>query len=365
MDLKQQQQGVDTLKQFWRWWSSELSQLSPSGLSRYFSKNVGTLSIYLEQDVARFQLKTESGKRLLGVADLDSVDDQALKELKNNFLVDIPEGVSVEVYLPSENLLVSEQFLPLATEDNLDSVLKFEIDRLTPFHSEQVSYGYQVKARYPENDKIQLELSVLQKTYLEQLLYRLKLLGLTPDAIWPTLHNEGSLIPTQNLLPLDQRPTVESIWDNRARQFGVVAALLLLGVLAYPAYQLDLNISSVEKRISNIREPAMVVGRKQSLLASRLAAQDILVQRKNLSPGKLNIIREVTKLLPDNTWVSRLKIDDQGVNLQGESRKASDLIELLEKSEQFQNVVFVSPITRNSSTNMERYEIRMELGSGA
>ncbi|HEB26795.1 MAG TPA: hypothetical protein ENI05_03315 [Porticoccus sp.] len=362
MDLKQQQQGMDALKKFWDWWSSELSHLAPSGLSHYFSKNAGTLSIFLEDNVARFQLKTEKGQHLLGVADLALGDDKTLSELKNNLLVDIPDGVSINVYLPSEQLLVSEQCLPLVTEGNLDNVLKFEIDRLTPFHTEQVSYGYQVKERHPENDKLKLELCVLQKTYLDQLLFQLKRLGLVPDAIWPTLNDENSLTPTQNLLPVEQRPAVESIWSHKARQFGVVTLILFLAVLIYPAYQLDLNISHLEQRVADIREPAMVVGSKQSLLASRLAAQDTLVQRKNQSPGKLNIIHKVTGLLPDNTWVSRLKIDDQGVSLQGESRKASDLIELLEKSEQFKNVVFVSPITRNSSTNMERYEIRVELG---
>jgi general secretion pathway protein L len=365
MDLKQQQQGMDTLKKFWDWWSSELSQLAPRGLSHYFSKNAGMLSVYLEGDVAQFQFKTESGSRVLGVTDLAIGDDKPLSELKNNFLVDIPDGVSVNIYLSSEQLLVSEQWMPLATEGNLENVLKYEIDRLTPFQTEQVSYGYQVKERYPENDKIKLELHVLQATYLEKLLFQLKYLGLVPDAIWPTLNDEKSLTPTQNLLPVEQRPAVESIWNHKARQFGVTALILLLAVLIFPAYQFDQKISRLEQRIADVREPAVVVGSKQSLLDSRLAAQDTLIQRKNLSPGKLNIIHEVTGLLPDNTWVSRLKVSDQGVNLRGESLKASDLIELLEKSEQFKNVVFVSPITRNASTNMERYEIRMELGGDA
>jgi len=361
VELKQQQQGMDTLKQFWHWWSSELHHLAPRWLRHYFSKTVGTLFIYVEEGSARFQLSADKEQRLIGCANLESESEQKLNELKKEFLAELPDGVRVEVYLPCEKLLVSQQFLPLATEENLASVLAFEIDRLTPFTSEQVSYGYQVKGRYPENDKIQIELCVLKNEYREKLLSRLKILGLVPDAIWPALDDAESCVPTQNLLPIAHRPVVESLWNNRVKQLGIVALLLLTFILIYPAYQLDRDVASLEEKIADIRQPAMLVGKKQSLLAARLAAQDTLVQRKNLSPGKLNIIQKVTDLLPDNTWVSRLKIDEQGVNLQGESRKASDLIELLEKSEQFQNVVFVSPITSNSSTNMERYEIKMEL----
>lgn len=362
MELKQQQQGMDALKQFWRWWSAELYQLAPPKLRGYFSGHTGTLEIRVEEAVARFQLITDKAQRLLGVIDLESAADEKLIELKRDFLVDIPEGISVEIYLPAEKLLVSSQFLPLATEPNIDNVLQFEIDRLTPFHADQASLGYRVTGRYPENEKIQLQLYTLPRDYLERLLERLQLLGLKPDAIWPTLEAEARKEPSLNLLPPERCPAVESIWNSRARQFGTVALLVLLAVMIYPAYQLDRNLVSMQQRVSEIRQQATVVGGKQSLLASRLAAQDTLVLRKNQSPGKLIIVHEVTRLLPDNTWVSRLNIDNQEVSLQGESRKASDMIELLEKSPQFQNVEFASSITRNAATNMERYEVRMNLG---
>lgn len=362
MRLKQQLRGMDALQRFWRWWLSELNQFFPGGLAGYFSGHSGTLAIYLEQGVARFHLSTGKQQRLLGVVDLEAGAGGALTELRRDVLGDVPEDSLVELYLPGEKVLVNRLFLPLATEANIVNVLKFEIDRLTPFRADQVSYGYRITGRYVEQGKIRLELYILRRDYLEPLLSTLQAVGLVPHRIWPPLMQGESATPTLNLLPLEQRQSVESVWNGRARQFGVAVLVLLLTVLVYPVYQLNRDIASVEQQLTDIRQPATVAGEKQSLLASRLAAQDQVVHRKNQSPGKLTIIHEMTRLLPDNTWISQMKVDNQTVTVQGESSKASDLIELLEKSAYFQNAVFVSPVTRNPSTNLEHYEIRMKQG---
>ncbi len=362
MALKPQQQGMDRLKVFWNWWLGELRQVVPTPVSQFFSPQTSTLSIYLERGVARFQLHGQKTQRLIGVIDLLGCSDQDLQAFSRDMLSDLPEGVTTRLFLSMDQLLVSNQFLPLATEANLGNVLNFEIDRLTPFPREQVVFGFSPAGRYPEREKIQVELYALPRRKLDLLLSRLKSLGLPPQGIYPQTSEQ---LPTLNLLPVELRPETEPLWNGRAKQLGMVALMLAVAVAVLPLIQLDRQIGSLQEQVDDIRAAAMVVGEKQSLLASRLAAQDTLVVRKNHTPAKLSIVQEVTSLMPDNTWVSRMRIDGSGVNIQGESRKASDLIELLEQSEEFQNVQFVSSITVNPSTNMERYEINMELAGGA
>ncbi|WP_461519373.1 PilN domain-containing protein [Porticoccus sp.] len=361
MELKPQQQGMDKLKQFLSWWQGELRQVVPGAVGQFFTRQSSTLTILLEQNIARFQLRTEKTERLLGVLDLMGCSDQVLQTFRQESLSDLPGGLTVEIYLSSEQLLVSEQCLPLATEANLGNVLNFEIDRLTPFHRDQVVFGYLPAGRFPEREKIKVELYSLPRKTLDALLSRTSMLGLLPDTVYPAQTQIRAPAPTLNLLPLPLRPAVEPLWNNRAKQLGLVSLILALALVLFPLYQLNSQIDSLEQQVADIRGPATIVGNKQSLLASRLAAQDTLVLRKNHMSSQLAIVQEVTRIMPDNTWVSRLRADGSGVNLQGESRKASDLIELLEKSERFQNVQFVSPITANPSTNMERYEIKMEL----
>lgn len=365
MELKPQQQGMDKLRQFLNWWQGELRQVVPGAVGQFFTRQSATLTILLEQNIARFQLHTEKSERLLGALDLLGCSDQALHAFRQESLSDLPGGLTTEIYLSSEQLLVSDQFLPLATEANLGSVLNFEIDRLTPFHRDQVVFGYLPCGRFPEREKIKVELFSLPRKTLDLLLSRTEKLGLSPDAVYPVKPQKTAVAPTLNMLPISLRPAVEPLWNNRAKQLGMASLILVLALVLFPLYQLNRQIDSLGQQVADIRGPATVVGNKQSLLASRLAAQDTLVHRKNHMPSQLAIVQEVTQIMPDNTWVSRLRVDSNGVNLQGESRKASDLIELLEKSERFQNVQFVSPITVNPSTNMERYEIKMELAGVA
>lgn len=361
MELKSQQQSVDRLKQLWRWWVDELREAAPAPVVRFFAKQSAILSIDVEQHIARFQLHREKSDRLLGTLDLLGCTERELQVFLDDILFDLPAGLTVNVTLSRDQLLSSDQYLPLATEANLSNVLGFEIDRLTPFPRDQVVFGYQIAGRYPEREKVHISLYALPRKSLDQLLARLQVLGLKPETILPATSGAD---PSLNLLPVDIRPAVEPLWNPRAKKLGWMVVALMAALLLYPLFQLNQQMTSLQEAVAEVREPATVVGNKQSMLASRLAAQDTLVMRKNHEPSKLAIVQEVTSLMPDNTWVSRLRVSGGDVNLQGESRKASDLIEILEQSEQFQNVQFVSPITANPSTNMERYEIKMELVGG-
>lgn len=358
MGLKPQQQGMDRLKQFWNWWLGELRQSVPGGLGHFFDRQSAVLAIYVETNVARFLLQENKEERLLGILDLLNCSQPALQDFREQFLSALPAGVVAQVFLSSEQLLGRDQYLPLATEANLGNVLGFEIDRLTPFPRGQVVFGYLPGGRFPEREKIQVSLYALPRRHLDLLMSRLDALGLTPHTICPE-KSRGE--PTLNFLPPELRPSQEPLWNSRAKQLALMAVVLLAALALYPLFQLNSRLDDLEQQLAEIRAPATVVGNKQSLLAARLSAQDTLVARKNQTPPKLAIVQELTRLMPDNTWVSRLRVDDRAVDLQGESRKASDLIELLEKSGKFQNVQFVSPITVNPATKMERYEIKMEL----
>lgn len=358
MEFTRQRQSMDRLKQFWNWWLGELRQCVPAVIGRFFDRDSTVLSIHIESNVSRFLLCTKQGEHLLGVIDLLHCDQKVLQSFREEVLSDLPADVVSEVFLSSEQLLSSVQYLPLATEVNLGNVLGFEIDRLTPFPREQVVFGYRCGSRFPEREKIEVNLYALPRHTLDQLVSRLALLGLTITAVFPEgVGSESSL----NLLPEELRPVQEPLWNGRAKQLGLISLVLLIALALYPLLQLNSRIEGLEQKVAELRGPATIVGSKQSMLAARLSAQDILVARKNQMPEKLAIVQEITQLMPDNTWVSRFRVDDNGINLQGESLKASDLIQLLEQSDHFQNVQFVSPITVNPSTNMERYEIKMEL----
>ena len=72
------------------------------------------------------------------------------------------------------------------------------------------------------------------------------------------------------------------------------------------------------------------------------------------------MLSELTQLLPDHTWLTRLEMNQQRVRLEGESAEASSLIGLLERSQYLHNVSFVSPITNNPRTQRDRFSLQAE-----
>ena len=63
----------------------------------------------------------------------------------------------------------------------------------------------------------------------------------------------------------------------------------------------------------------------------------------------------------DSTWLERLSLDGKQLEIRGESGKALTLIDLLEESDEFSNVRFKSPVTRNKDNGNDRFHIEATL----
>jgi hypothetical protein len=76
----------------------------------------------------------------------------------------------------------------------------------------------------------------------------------------------------------------------------------------------------------------------------------------------LPVLRDLTDLLPSDTWLTTLSLDSKGVELTGQAAAASALIPLLENSPRLERVEFSSPVTRGR--DKEQFRIRAAWESG-
>jgi Tfp pilus assembly protein PilN len=70
----------------------------------------------------------------------------------------------------------------------------------------------------------------------------------------------------------------------------------------------------------------------------------------------LPVLRELTDLMPTDTWLTTLSLDAQGIELTGQAAAASTLIPVLENSPRLERVEFSSPVTRGR--DKEQFRIR-------
>jgi general secretion pathway protein L len=139
---------------------------------------------------------------------------------------------------------------------------------------------------------------------------------------------------------------------------GVLAAAVFLGVIALlvPGYRESRRLATINQRVAALdREVRGVEQTLQELeRRRRLLATIQSIESSTVRP--LPVLRELTELLPNNTWLSTVSIDGKGIELTGQAAASSDLIPILENSPRFERVEFASPVTRGR--DKEQFRIR-------
>jgi general secretion pathway protein L len=78
-------------------------------------------------------------------------------------------------------------------------------------------------------------------------------------------------------------------------------------------------------------------------------------------PMTLDILRELTTILPKSTWLTRVRVSGSTVNIEGYAISASTLLPKLEASKYFEKAEFASPTFRDKRMNADRFNIKMEI----
>jgi hypothetical protein len=160
-----------------------------------------------------------------------------------------------------------------------------------------------------------------------------------------------------NLLPLAERAAVRT---GRV-SFTTALLLVLLGLCclwgASAFIHTRVELYRVNRQIATLSPEAKKV---ESLLqeSQALAKQMESLRKIGQSPNKLKVLKDLTQLIPDNTWLSSLQLSKQYVNLGGTSTAASELIPLLDKSG-FKKTEFASPTVTDAS-KLEHFKIKAE-----
>ncbi len=82
-----------------------------------------------------------------------------------------------------------------------------------------------------------------------------------------------------------------------------------------------------------------------------------MARRKNQTPANVIVLEALSNVLPDNTFVTELRIEGDKVQVVGITNDAPSLIRLIEQSPHFSRATFFAPTTRSSSDPGDRYHI--------
>ena len=352
------------LTAFWRWWSNELAQLVPEALSPQGRLSRLPLVIF-DGDVLALVPAPGATAPEGSSVDLAALDTARARAAVRALLERAGETRGrARLALRHEDVLVRRVTMPLATEENLTQVLAFEMDRLTPFRAEDVYYDQRIISRDSGAGTLQALLAIARRDLVDARLERVRALGVSVQGV--SLREEpphpGAPI---DLLPQEQRGERESR-PERLLRLGLAAAvaILLLAVLFLPIWQKRETAIALGPVVAKAKQDAEGTDALAKDLERQVADYNFLLAKKHGAYPVLAYVEEISRLLPDNTWVAELQVKNTGktreIQIQGETNSSSKLIETMEQSTLMQNAMTRGTVTRGSVPGTERFMISLD-----
>jgi general secretion pathway protein L len=192
-----------------------------------------------------------------------------------------------------------------------------------------------------------------------------------PDKIFSSIGLPlKGLTPTPfdlNLLPIEMRKKVREIGKP---VFIILASLAVILSLTWGIgvfYQYRNALKAVDNEIKN-RKPAVEaveqVQRQKDALRKEIAD---LEKIRSAETSKVDILRELTQLLPTTVWIWNFKYAGRELEISGFADSASELISILDRSPLFERVEFLAPVTKERERRegvdkeRERFKIKARL----
>ncbi|MGZ5081922.1 MAG: pilus assembly protein PilM [Usitatibacter sp.] len=346
---------------FWRWWTGEIARLVPERLSMLHGRTRAPMLALEGDGVTLVEPKIAGDSR----ADLALLDEARRKAAVRALLERAGETRGrARLGLAHDDALVRRVTMPAATEENLRQVLAFEMDRLTPFRADEVYFDYRVISRDAAAGQILVQLAMARRELVDSRVQALRALGASVQGVG-LRDDAGAGYAPLDLLPSEQRGERETSRERLVQRALLVAVVLLLGTaLLLPIVQKRRTVIALHPVVDKARQEAEATDAIARELDRQVTDYNFLLSRKHGAYPALAFIEEMTRLLPDNTWVQQFELKTVGktreVQVTGETSSSSKLIEILEGSTLLRNATPRGTEVRGALPNTVRFQIGAE-----
>jgi general secretion pathway protein L len=355
------------LPSFWRWWVGELAALVPArargALHRRrvrpvlaFASGAAVLWVPRSHEggvayaqAARIALSADAAAvAQAGRAAVDALPPDAFGSGARKVIVALPRG----------QVLRKRLTLPAAVEENLRQALAYDLDRHTPFRPEQLYFDAVVVDRNAERRELHVDWAAVLRTVADPACRTAEAFGLTVAGIMPdAVDGEGEAAipaPKLNLLP-----SVERQQGKPWKRWQVLVPLAVLVVVALtavllPVWQKRDGVIALNRIADRARVEAEAADALRHQVDDLAASYNFALGQKYGYPAAVRLIDDVTRILPDDTWVTQLEMRTtvrgkdprRELVLRGESANAGRIVSLLEDSKLFGEAAPRSPTTK-------------------
>jgi general secretion pathway protein L len=345
---------------FGAWWRRELAAALPESIRSFFDARRALPVLAFEGATATLWRPVDAnGRRQLAEAARIGLDGEAsvVAAAGRNALAPLVRSVGgtprVVIALSPRTALRKTLTLPAAIEDHLRHAIAYDLERHTPYKPSEHYFVAIVTDRDHARNTLKVDLAAARRSIVDAALrqaesFGAQVVGITIDP--PRLAARSPI----DLLPDDRRlPSLR----NARWQVLVPAILLAAGVLAalvLPVWQMREEAIALTQATEEARQRAQVSDALRTDLERRVGDYNFALERKYAFPSTVQVLDDVTRILPDDTWLTQLELHtsrsgkevQRELTLRGESANAGRLVSLLEDSKIFSQSAPRSPTTK-------------------
>ncbi|GAB6194965.1 PilN domain-containing protein [Lysobacter xanthus] len=340
------------------WWGAALAAWLPPRVRRALGVDRGRLLLVPRAD-GSLALRLQRHGLLHDLGDLpppaDLPGDDPLQTVLGPSAVDLPRWL----LLPGAGVLVRRLALPAAAADRLRDVVRFEVDRQTPFTAEDVLYDARLLGRRPDG-QLDVELVVAPRVRAEPLLEALgplagRLAGIdAPDA--------AGLPRGANLLDPAARRRQRDPWRLWNRVLAGIALVAFAATLAAILDNRRQAADALEAAVHDRERPARMGARQREAFVALVAGQTFLDRRRAEQPPAVAVLDELSRRLPDGTYLEKVALEGDQLTLLGLSNAAPSLINRMEGTPLWRSPALTGAVQPDPASGRDRFTLTAELG---
>jgi general secretion pathway protein L len=333
------------------WWIGELRQMMPRHFANLLGKRTESGAVLRIGASDASLLLPDRGRpsRIMIPLTGEQPEEQLRSAIKGT-----RRGDAVTIALDRALIFETEIELPITAKASLRSILQHQIERLLPLDRAGACFDYRIALRAADAKMLKVRVFVTKAATVERALYLARAADLDPQLIVAADYQGKGGPPV-----LWQLHSPGYVHRRFRRQLEIAAAVLLLAAYGLYLHRLDRVRDALETRLASAMPTAAAVMTLGEQAARAQAASAFFQKRRNEAP--LAALEVLTKLVPTDSWITRLAMRGRAVEITGFSPHASKLVRLVEASPFFEKPLFRSPTTRSPETERERFDLSFEI----
>jgi general secretion pathway protein L len=255
---------------------------------------------------------------------------------------------------PPEAVLEKHHVVPTAPRRELDQMLRYELGRITPFTSENVFWRWDGRPKAGDRSRTDVTLTLVPKVAVNAALDALAEAGIQPRYI------ETGPAERRRLLAI-QEEAGRSTGPLLVRGMTWACAGLAVIALILPVLLQELALHATNSAIEDLQPSIKQVEALRRGITADGAGQEIVAKEMARTGDVLQVLATVTRILPDDTYLTDFSLRDRQMVLGGRSAAAARLIAGLSADPAIRDAAFAAPVTRTEGATTDTFSIRAEI----